>query len=79
MRYNIPVLSKNALQKDFLASEDYIISADILRTKIERILKSVAAMAEIPGASAVRMNDQIGAGRSAREPGGLESFQGRAA
>ena len=60
MRYNIPVLSRNALQKDFLASEDYIISADILRTKIERILKSVVAMAEIPGASAVRMNEQVG-------------------
>jgi hypothetical protein len=59
-RYNIPVLSKNALQRDFLTSEDYIISADILRTKIERILKSVVAMAEIPGASAVRMNEQVG-------------------
>jgi hypothetical protein len=60
LRYNIPVLSRNALQKDFLSSEDYIISADILRTKIERILKSVIAMEEIPGASAVKMNDQIG-------------------
>lgn len=56
MRYNIPVLSKNALQKDFFGSEDYIISADLLRTKIERILKTVITMSEIPGASAVRMN-----------------------
>ena len=54
------IKSPRLLQKDFLASEDYIISADILRTKIERILKSVVAMTEIPGASAVRMTDQVG-------------------
>jgi hypothetical protein len=60
LRYNIPVLSKNALQKDFFASEDFIISADLLRTKIERMLKTVTLMGEIPGASAVRMSDQIG-------------------
>jgi hypothetical protein len=61
MRYNIPVLSRNALQKDFFASEDYIISADLLRTKIERMLKAVMLMGEIPGASAVRMGtEQVG-------------------
>jgi len=60
VRYNIAVLSRNGLRKDFLSSEDYIISADILRTKIERILKSVVAMADIPGASALRMNGQVG-------------------
>jgi hypothetical protein len=60
-RYDIAVLSKNALQKDFITSEDYIISTDVLRTKIERILKTVVTMAEIPGASAVRMMpSQIG-------------------
>jgi hypothetical protein len=59
-RFNIPVLSKNALQRDFLTSEDYIISADILRTKIERILKTVFVLAEIPGADAVRMDGQVG-------------------
>jgi hypothetical protein len=61
VRYDIPVLSKNVLKKDFLAAEDYIIAVDILRTKIERILKTLAQMAEIPGASAVRMgSEQIG-------------------
>jgi len=61
LRYNIPVLSRNALQKDFFASEDYIISADLLRTKIERMLKTVVLMGEIPGAAAVRMNaEQVG-------------------
>jgi hypothetical protein len=60
-RYNIAVLSKNALQKDYLASEDYIIAADLLRTKVERILKTVFEMSEVPGASAVRMGpDKIG-------------------
>jgi hypothetical protein len=61
MRYNISVLSKNALQKDSLAREDYIIAADMLRTYNERILKTVILMGEIPGANAVRMNpDKIG-------------------
>jgi hypothetical protein len=61
VRYDIPVLSRNALQKELLSSEDYIISVDLLRTKIERILKAIATMTEIPGVSAVRMGDeQIG-------------------
>ncbi len=61
VRYDIPVLSKNVLKKDFLAAEDYIIAVDILRTKIERILKTLAQMEEIPGALAVRMEpEQIG-------------------
>ena len=34
---------------DAMLSEDYIISVDLLRTKIERILKSVVVMSEIPG------------------------------
>jgi hypothetical protein len=61
VRYDIPVLSKNVLKKDFLAAEDYIIAVDILRTKIERILKTLAQIQEIPGALAVRMGpEQIG-------------------
>jgi hypothetical protein len=61
VRYDIPVLSKNVLKKDFLVAEDYIIAVDILRTTIERILKTLTQIEEIPGASAVRMGpEQIG-------------------
>jgi len=58
VRYDIPVLSKNALKKDFLAAEDYIIAVDILRAKIERVLKTLAQIEKIPGASAVRMEPE---------------------
>jgi hypothetical protein len=61
VQYDIPVVSKNVLQKDFIVAEDYVVTVDILRQKIRGILKTLAKMQEIPGASAVRMGpEQIG-------------------
>ena len=61
VRYDIPVVSKNVLQKGLIDSEDYVIDVDMLRTKVERILKTLAAMQEIPGASAIRVgSEQVG-------------------
>ncbi len=56
-RYDIAVLSKNALKKDFLAAEEYVIAVDILRSMIERVLKSVDEIAKVPGAEAARLGD----------------------
>ena len=59
-RYNVAVLSKNAIKKDSLSTEDYVVAVDILRSMIERVLKSVDEMAKIPGAEAVRFGeDQV--------------------
>ena len=43
---NVAVLSKNALRKDFLTGEEYVVAVDILRNMIERVLKSVDDIAE---------------------------------
>ncbi|MBI2219690.1 MAG: hypothetical protein HYU53_00585 [Acidobacteria bacterium] len=59
-RYNIAVISKNALKKDFLSAEDYVVAVDVLRSMIERALKSVDEMSKIPGAETVRFGeDQV--------------------
>jgi hypothetical protein len=56
-RYNVAVLSKNTLKKDFLAAEDYVVAVDILRGTIERVLRTVDDIAKVPGAEAVRLGD----------------------
>ncbi len=56
-RYNVAVLSKNTLKKDFLTAEDYVVGVDILRSMIERVLRTVDDIAKIPGAEAVRLGD----------------------
>ncbi len=56
-RYNVAVLSKNTLKKDFLTAEDYVVAVDILRSMIERVLRTVDDIAKIPGAEAVRLGD----------------------
>jgi hypothetical protein len=58
VRYDIPVLSNNVLKKDFLAAEDFVIAVDILRSTIERILKSVEDIEKIPGAGSIRYGEQ---------------------
>ena len=56
-RYNVAVLSKNALKKDFWAAEDYVVAVDIIRSMIERVLKTVDDIAKISGAEAIRLGD----------------------
>ncbi len=57
-RYNVAVLSKNALTRGFLAGEDYVVAVDILRSTIERVLRSVDEIGKIPGAEAVRLGEE---------------------
>ena len=57
-RYDIPVLSKNSLKLDAFGTADYVITVDMLRGTLERVLASVEAMARIPGAEAVRLGDE---------------------
>ena len=58
--YNIAVLSKNSLKMDALAGADFVIAVDMLRSTLERMLKSIAEIARVPGAEAVRLgNDHL--------------------
>ena len=54
-KYRIPVYSRNIIQKGMLESEDYIISIDILRAKIKRILDNIKTISELPGAQVARV------------------------
>ena len=40
LRYNIPVFSKNILQRDLIEAEDYITGIDILRARQTRTMRS---------------------------------------
>ena len=57
VRYNIPTFSRNILQLDTLLSEDYTIGVDIVRSKVDRILRSVDQIASIPGAQVIRVGE----------------------
>jgi hypothetical protein len=58
--YNIAILSKNSLKMESLAGADFVIAVDMLRSTLERMLKSIAEIAKVPGAEAVRLGgDQM--------------------
>lgn len=58
LRDDLPLLSKNAMKKEFLDAEDYVIAVDILRSKAEQILANIQAYSRIPGAGAVRLGEE---------------------
>jgi hypothetical protein len=58
LKYNIPVYSRNILQKDFIENEDYIVAVDILRAKVVRVLASIDGIATLPGASVIRVGPE---------------------
>ena len=75
-RYNVPVLSKNTLRKDFMTADDYVVAVDILRSMIERVLGTVDDIARIPGADAVRLGEeQLGLAHIPGQSGGPDSIQ----
>ena len=60
VKYNIPTFSRNVFPQDFINSEDYIVAIDIVRSKVDRILKSIDLLAALPGAQIVRVGkDQV--------------------
>jgi hypothetical protein len=50
VKYDIPTMSKNILQRDMLADEDYIVVVDVLRSKVQKVLANIDIIADIPGA-----------------------------
>jgi hypothetical protein len=58
LKYNIPIYSRNILQKEFILAADYIVALDILRTQILRIERSLDELSELPGAAVVRVGPE---------------------
>jgi hypothetical protein len=58
LKYNIPVYSRNILQKEFVQGEDYIVAVDILRAKVVRISTSIDQLSSLPGASVIRVGPE---------------------
>jgi hypothetical protein len=52
--HNIPVLSKDILDRRVIESEDYLVAVDILRSKTNRVIKTIDTLAALPGAHALR-------------------------
>lgn len=50
VKYDLPAMSKNILQRDMIADEDYIVVVDVLRSKVKKVLTNIDLIAEIPGA-----------------------------
>ncbi|HYR28297.1 MAG TPA: hypothetical protein VEU30_07500 [Thermoanaerobaculia bacterium] len=54
LNYAMPVVTENILDPRMLQSDDLIIAADILRTRINTILRNIEELLRIPGASVLR-------------------------
>ena len=57
-RFDLAVLSKNALRDDFWASEAPAVGADILRNTVEETLATVDQLAALPSAGAIRIGPE---------------------
>lgn len=58
LEYQIPTYSRNAVQDDLMRSQDYIVMADLLRSKIELVLESVDLIGQLPGADVIRVGEE---------------------
>lgn len=54
MGYDVPLFSKNILDRNALENEDYLVSVDMLRATARRLTENIDILAELPGASLVR-------------------------
>ncbi len=57
LRFKTDVYSTNIFQKETLLGEDYLIAIDILRNRVEKVLKSIDKLQKIPGASTLRVGE----------------------
>jgi hypothetical protein len=53
-RYNVPVLSKDILDRRVIEREDYLVAIDILRSKTNRVIHTADLLGDLPGAQAIR-------------------------
>ena len=59
LRYSVPMLSVNILSRDTLDKEDYLIAADLLRAKAQRIISTIDELEKQPGAMTVRTKSGV--------------------
>ena len=55
LQYDLPIYSPAMLQKEFLETEDYLISADLLRRKVVRVTSSIDQLMKVPGIQVFRI------------------------
>lgn len=55
LKYDLPIYSKAMIQKDLLQSEDYLVGVDMLRTKVNRTIKSVDQLMKVSGIQVLRL------------------------
>jgi len=54
LRYQVPVLSSKILSRDNIASDDYLVTVDLLRARAMRIVRTVDELEKLPGALTLR-------------------------
>lgn len=54
LRYQVPILSSKSLTRENIASDDYLITADLLRSRAVRIVRSIDDLEKLPGALTMR-------------------------
>jgi hypothetical protein len=54
LRYQVPILSAKSLSRENVVSDDYLITADLLRTRAIRIVRSIDELEKLPGALTMR-------------------------
>jgi hypothetical protein len=57
-RYNIPILSKDILDRAVIEREDYFIAIDILRAKTYRVIATIETLGNLPGGQLIRIGEQ---------------------
>ena len=58
LKYQVTVLSKNILPREFIMGEDYFITGDILRQKLAKIMSNIDELMALPGAKTFRTPDK---------------------
>jgi hypothetical protein len=54
LRYQVPILSSKSLSRDNIVSDDYLITADLLRSRAVRIVRTIDELERLPGAVTMR-------------------------
>ncbi len=57
LRYRVPILTSKILNRTGLDTDDYLVSADLLRAKATRIIQTITQMEKLPGALTIRAGD----------------------
>lgn len=52
--HNVPVIGRSVLQWEQIATQEYLIGVDMLRTHIARVLENIDVLRKLPGADTVR-------------------------